>query len=170
MRRYEVLEKLIKANQWKRGAEIGVYAGRTFFHLLKTCNVELIGVDCWIADEGEWKQDRETGVSTPRKAADMKHFAEQVKKDAEKYKNATVLHMKSLEAAKLIEDESLDFVFIDAEHTTECVLEDIAAWRPKIKPGGWLMGHDEEWPAVRRALAQAVGKWTVHDDNVWSVP
>lgn len=170
MKRYEVLEGLIKAHRWRRGAEIGVYSGRTFFYLLKTCNIELIGVDSWIGDDGDWKQDRETGVSQPRKAADMERFAAQVKKDAAQYKNAKILHMKSVDAAKLIEDASLDFVFIDAEHTTECVLEDIEAWRPKVKPDGWLMGHDEEWPAVRRALKQALGKWTVHQDNVWSVP
>lgn len=35
-----------------------------------------------------------------------------------------------------------DFVFIDAEHTYDEVLADCRAWWSKVKPGGWLCGHD----------------------------
>lgn len=48
----------------------------------------------------------------------------------------------SLDAAKDYADESLDFVFIDASHEYEDVLNDIRAWMPKIKSGGWIAGHD----------------------------
>jgi predicted O-methyltransferase YrrM len=40
------------------------------------------------------------------------------------------------------EDDSLDFVFIDANHNYEDVLEDLRNWLPKIKIGGVLAGHD----------------------------
>src|SRR3990167_4947294 len=42
----------------------------------------------------------------------------------------------SVEAAKDFADQSLDAVYIDAEHDEDSVREDIRTWRPKIKPGG----------------------------------
>lgn len=39
-------------------------------------------------------------------------------------------------------DNSVDFVFIDARHEYEFVLEDIRCWYPKLKSGGIMSGHD----------------------------
>lgn len=39
-------------------------------------------------------------------------------------------------------DNSLDVVYIDADHKYDPVLADISAWYPKIKPGGVLCGDD----------------------------
>lgn len=48
----------------------------------------------------------------------------------------------SVSAAVDYPDNSLDFVFIDANHQYEPVLNDLAAWYPKVKRGGLLGGHD----------------------------
>ena len=53
-----------------------------------------------------------------------------------------VRHMKSEEAALLEQDESLDLVFIDADHTYEGCKKDIDLWWPKLKKGGVMLGHD----------------------------
>lgn len=58
----------------------------------------------------------------------------------------------SLEASKGFEDESLDVVWIDADHEYEAVKADIEAWFPKLKPGG-IMGGDD-W--LMRGVADAV--------------
>lgn len=50
--------------------------------------------------------------------------------------------MTSVEAVSLFEDESLDFVYIDGDHSYEAVVSDIAAWYPKLKTNGLLCGHD----------------------------
>jgi hypothetical protein len=55
---------------------------------------------------------------------------------------AKFVHGRSPEAAKQFPDKMFDFVFIDADHSFEAVTLDIAAWRPKIKDGGLLCGHD----------------------------
>ena len=54
----------------------------------------------------------------------------------------TPLRMTSVEASKTFEDKSIDFVFIDAGHTYEEVVEDIKHWLPKVKAGGFIAGHD----------------------------
>jgi predicted O-methyltransferase YrrM len=48
----------------------------------------------------------------------------------------------SVNASKKFKNESLDFIFIDACHDYECVIEDLNAWYPKLKKGGIIAGHD----------------------------
>lgn len=52
------------------------------------------------------------------------------------------IKMSSVEASKLYQDNSLDFVYIDAAHEYDFVKADIQAWYPKVKIGGILAGHD----------------------------
>lgn len=65
----------------------------------------------------------------------------------------------SLEAVYDFKDESIDFVFIDASHEYEDVVEDLKAWWPKIKKGGVLAGHDyypdqPTWGGVCKAVTE----------------
>jgi predicted O-methyltransferase YrrM len=45
-------------------------------------------------------------------------------------------------SAESFADESVDAVFIDANHAYACVSADIRAWWPKIRREGILSGHD----------------------------
>jgi predicted O-methyltransferase YrrM len=75
------------------------------------------------------------------------------KKNLEPVKDhVNFIRMESAKAAALYEDESLDFVFIDACHETEAVKADILAWWPKVKIGGILAGHDYFWTQVQPAV------------------
>lgn len=58
----------------------------------------------------------------------------------------------SVIAADRYEPESVDFVFIDADHSEAAVKRDIAAWLPKVRPGGVLAGHDIDFRDVRAAV------------------
>ena len=69
----------------------------------------------------------------------------------------TPVRLSSLEAVKTYEDNSLDVVFIDACHDYQCVKEDILAWYPKVKVGGYISGHDYSWSDdVRRAVTETL--------------
>jgi len=48
----------------------------------------------------------------------------------------------SVNAAKRFNDNSLDFIFIDACHDYEYVKEDLHTWYPKLKKNGIFAGHD----------------------------
>lgn len=76
-----------------------------------------------------------------------------------------VVRQFSVDASKLYEDNSLDFVFIDGDHKYDAVVSDIQAWLPKVKSKGILAGHDYAWctdvrKAVHDTLGEADGKYT----------
>jgi len=62
----------------------------------------------------------------------------------------------SAESASTFDDESVDFVFIDAAHDFESVSRDIRAWYPKVKPGGVIAGHDIGWSGLFAAVQSAI--------------
>lgn len=67
----------------------------------------------------------------------------------------------SIKVAQDFQDNSLDFVFIDANHEYEAVKLDIETWLPKVKVGGVLAGHDHspDWPGVEKACMEKFGLW-----------
>jgi SAM-dependent methyltransferase len=78
------------------------------------------------------------------------------------------LRMPSVCAARLFADGCLDFVFIDADHRCEAVQADIAAWRPKVKQGGTLAGHDwNTYGSVQQAVTAMLGRNFTVEGNCW---
>jgi hypothetical protein len=71
----------------------------------------------------------------------------------------TPIRSMSVDAAKNYQDNSLDFVFIDGDHSYEACKEDILAWLPKMKTGSILAGHDYGWcPEVQNAVHDVLGQ------------
>jgi hypothetical protein len=153
------------------GAEIGVFTGALSSRLLlNRIDMKLLMVDPWAAGKGEdglgdfhssLNQDEQDGYC--QSAVGAVRFAGD---------RASVWRMTSLEAAQDVADESLDFVFIDADHSYECCLADIKAWLPKIKPGGFISGHDYDNPdypqfGVKRAVEEVFGEVEVGANFCW---
>ncbi|CAB4129125.1 Methyltransferase domain containing protein [uncultured Caudovirales phage] len=70
------------------------------------------------------------------------------------------VRMTSMEAVKLYEDNSLDFVLIDGSHAYEDVRDDITRWMDKLKPGAMIAGDDYEWPGVKQAVNELLPGFT----------
>jgi predicted O-methyltransferase YrrM len=64
------------------------------------------------------------------------------KKRLGKYPEVRIVREYSMDAVKKYPDESLDFVYIDANHAFPYVAEDIFYWEKKVRPGGIVSGHD----------------------------
>ena len=137
----EILQRLTTPNP--RVAEIGVFRGMNARHLLQQRkDLHLLLVDRW--GIGHDESYVATGDFQTRLSA---HQWEQVYRDAKQ--NLTFapdrcrfLRMSSLAAAHQVSNASLDLVFIDGDHSYEGCKQDIEAWLPKVKPGGWIGGHD----------------------------
>jgi hypothetical protein len=144
------------------GAEIGVFAGELSQRLLRRPDLTLYLVDSWSTAHPEaYKASGDYHAALP---AEMQEHWFQVTQQVTKFaeKRAHILRKDSREAAKDIPDGSLDFVFIDADHTYEGCKADIEAWLPKIRKGGFLSGHDYEntdFPAwgVKKAVDERFG-------------
>jgi hypothetical protein len=140
IRAHEILSRLPEGDV--TGAEIGVFTGALSRLLLDRPGIHLTMVDSWagdgkdyIGDSGDWHSRLSQSQQD-----DYRKSAERVA--AEFGDRAKVMPMSSNEAVHFVPDASLDFVFIDADHSYEGCKRDIEMWSRKVKPGGLLSGHD----------------------------
>ena len=72
--------------------------------------------------------------------------------------SARLLRTPSAAAAAGFAEGSLDLVFLDGDHSYAAVREDIAAWTPKLRAGGRLLGHDYafHFPGLVRAVRESL--------------
>lgn len=78
-----------------------------------------------------------------------------------------IVKATSKEAAASYADRSISFLMIDASHKYEDVVDDINAWFPKIKIGGYLSGDDLDWPDVKRAVEDTCITYNVYEGSTW---
>lgn len=94
----------------------------------------------------------------------FEHFKDKMKPVEGVYQ---AIRMTSEAAAATYPDKSLQFVFLDAAHDYDSIRSDILAWLPKVKPGGWIGGHDYTWnEGIRRACQELVPSH--YNDPSWS--
>ena len=83
--------------------------------------------------------------------------------------DATLIKATRMDAARDVPDGSLDFVYIDADHRFDYVMEDLIGWARKVRPGGIVSGHD--YYRFRNAgVVPAVDVYThVHGIQEWFI-
>ena len=150
------LEKLVKENNFTRGIEIGVQGGVTFTHLLESCpDLHMTGIDLWYYPKHQAQYDK------------MKREVYRLHGQNDR---ATLINENTKSAHIHIQYESVDFIFIDADHTYEGVKRDIGNYASKVKVGGYICGHDITDPQVNRAVVEYFGDtYSTGPDMVWYV-
>ena len=115
------------------GAEIGVQVG-LYSEVLcqRNPNLHLYCIDAW----EPYSRYRE---HTTRKTMDA--FLEEATTRLEPY-HCTLIKKFSMDAVKDFAPESLDFVYIDANHEFRHVVDDINEWSERVRVGGIVSGHD----------------------------
>jgi predicted O-methyltransferase YrrM len=115
---------------YTRGAEIGVAEGRFSEAMHRAIpGLQLMSVDPWAA-YGRISQ-RICDERYNRAVARLG-----------KLEGVTIVRKTSMEAARDVPDGSLDFVYIDADHSFRGAMLDILLWTPKVRRGGIVSGHD----------------------------
>ena len=135
---------LIEKNNFKTIAEVGVKFGRTTFFLLD--NVQDLVIH----------------------AVDLDISMFYNKEVKSKYKDRLIpIKGYSYEVADQLPNNSMDLIFIDADHSYESVKKDILAYTPKLKDNGILSGHDIDYPGVNKAVRELIKDFDVGPNNVW---
>ncbi len=131
------------------GAEIGVWKGDSFLTLLQNCpNIKTLhGVDCYEPYEDYLApgvfNSNQPSITYDKKEIDFIKLVCYHRLEYSGQKDKIRFHeMDSNEAAKYIDDDSLDFIFLDAYLTGEQTKNDLEVWYPKVKTGGIFSGHD----------------------------
>ncbi len=88
-----------------------------------------------------------------------------------KYANIIKIKGRSPEIAETFTDYMFDFIYIDGMHDYESVKADILGWRKKVKPGGFIGGHDYITKVgIIQATNDVFGKVDkVYEDSSWIV-
>lgn len=132
------------------GVEVGVWAGKMSAQLLSNPDLALYMVDTWCVPDKKssfYRSGDFTAQTSQEKFDALQRRAEVVTEFARN--RATILKGESSKIAETFDDNIVDFVFIDADHSYEGCSGDIARWWPKVKRGGILSGHDYNTPHAR---------------------
>jgi len=136
---YGVFSDIIKTNDFKNCAEVGIGYGFHAREILENTNVEklyLVDPMCYYPNDAFATDVISYGG--------FELLVDNIKHHLNDYNNRyTWFRQPSISITnEQIEDESLDAIFIDADHSYEAVTQDLEFWWKKIKVGGWLLGDD----------------------------
>lgn len=136
-------------------AEVGVWLGRSIIYLAQLLKrqgkkVKLLAVDHF---KGESNQKEHEATVRLCGGSIRAAFEENIKRCGVA-DIIEIIEGDSAEMALQVKDGALAFCFIDAAHDYESVKRDISAWKPKLKPGAILAGHDAEYEGVKTAVKE----------------
>ncbi len=146
--KYKLFPMLLKELGYKVGAEIGVNKGmfsKWMCHKIRPLKLYLVDPYLSYQEYGEYSDQ-----------VALNAIYEEAQVRLAKY-NCEFVRKKSMDALRDFNDNSLDFVYIDANHSFEFVVNDIAEWSKKVRPGGMISGHD--YSNYMREVRIAVDSW-----------
>lgn len=145
--RYD-LGRLLQQYELLCGAEIGVLEGEFSSNLRRHYYGTLYLVDAWKhLDNYIDVENVEQGKMDQRHLMVQRMFLGDL--------STRIIRAMSVEAATIFEPNSLDWVYIDADHSAPGVQADLDAWVPKVRTGGLICGHDY----IDSKIAGPDGKW-----------
>jgi len=130
-----------------KAAEVGTWAGTYSAKNLRAWQGDkYYMVDRWAPQKGDLPGCKAGSAACKDKnfpAAEMTQAMEQARNaTAEFGDRRELIKGISTEVAPRFEDNTLDWIYIDALHTGEALLEDLGAWFPKLRSGGVISGDD----------------------------
>lgn len=157
--------------------EIGVFKGAMSRAMLEMKPMELYLIDPWSDKTPDsYKATGDFHSSLTKKEQD--HYY-RITKDAVQDFKAHIVRKFSQAAANEFPDSFFDLVFIDGDHSYEGCKADIEAYLFKVKPGGFLGGHDyanksDKWEfgvtqAVDEFIEESGKNLELGDNYTWFV-
>ena len=146
------IDKALDLLDVRVGIEIGVRKGQNLKNLAMNSKWEtLYGLDCWKEDP-----TRPEINDASFKQVDLNNQYQYCVDYAKTNPKVKIVRNFSYEGSLEFEDNYFDFIYIDAAHDYDSVVEDLNAWWPKLKEGGIFSGHDY-FPDTRIWRGKACG-------------
>jgi hypothetical protein len=134
--RIALIKKIGKLFPDGKGVEVGTFKGAFAREILLNWSGHLYMVDVWRGlDDSEYQDGSNHIIHTDAYELTINNIGGFEHR-------ATMIRTTSIQGADLFQDNSLDFVYIDANHAYDYVVQDINTWYPKVKKNGYLLGHD----------------------------
>ena len=130
-----------------KAVEIGAYSGEGTEVIAKYFK-EVLAVDPWL--NGYDIND------VASQQCPMKFVFDAFQERTKGLGNVMFSRGKSLDALEFVRDGSLDLVYIDGDHRYEAVVADIKGWKPKLRSGAILAGHDWSFKDVQKAISETL--------------
>lgn len=127
------LPKFFVQMGYKTGAEVGVYKG-AFTEKFCEAGLKMFAIDPWMAYQGAGR--------TQKEQARQNFLYGHTQRTLAPYKDCEIIRSTSMDALKYFEDGSLDFVYLDGDHSFKHIAEDLVEWTKKVRSGGIVSGHD----------------------------
>ena len=125
-----------------KAVEIGTFKGSFSNVILSNWEGTLYMVDPWRALGAEY-------IDASNHYYHQEAYSETMSNIRGMEERGIMIRALSNQAVELFPNESLDFIYIDANHAYDYVKEDMEIWWPKLKRGGYFAGHDylglENW-------------------------
>lgn len=119
-------------------AEVGAHTGAFSSQIIAACRPRLfLAIDAWRFIPGEYERD-----PMNRRERNFRAAEQRCRQGVGTASQVAVVNALSEEAALMFADESMDAVYLDADHTEPGIRGDIERWWPKIRSQGVLAGHD----------------------------
>ena len=154
-------KKITKENDFKVFVEIGSWKGHSTSYLgnlLKDKGIVIYAIDLFDNTYKEYD------------SLEKKYMFEIFNYNIRKLNNIESIKSNSWEASERFKNASVDFVFIDADHSYNSVKKDIESWLPKVKKGGIISGHDYFNPCgVKQAVDEIFLDKVEFYDKCWFV-
>jgi hypothetical protein len=140
------------------GVEIGAFRGASS-EVLSYFSKKLTCIDPWsLAQQKRDYKEIEISLSIKAELA----FDEVLRKCG----NISKLKLFSDEAINLFDENSLDYVYIDAAHDSRNFELDYNLWRTKVKIGGYVCGHD--YDMVKDSVNKLnINILKIYEDSSW---
>jgi hypothetical protein len=128
----------LKSRKVKHVVEVGVYQGDFASNLLENCDSieKYYMIDPW-RNLNNWNKPANVNNQT------FDQFLSETKSKTDfAADKRVILRGKTTEVIEEITDSSLDFAYIDGDHTLKGIAIDLIRVFPKIRNGGWIGGDD----------------------------
>ena len=147
---YGLVADIVRNNNYKTYVEVGCGYGQHLKNVKET-GVHAWGVDCYVPYEDD--SFSEMICNLPIQGTPQDKFDALADK-AREVSGAILIREPSLQAVNRFQNNSLDCVFIDGNHSYEAVKQDLAAWWDKVRVGGTLVGDDYFMVDVNNAVRE----------------